>query len=551
MYRVRIVLLYLAVGVLAALLLYGLTPYGAATSPDSAYYFDAANHLLAGHGLVLTNYQLAALEPYKPLTTWPPLYPVWLTAFSQQDQVNAVTAGRTAQLSFAISLIAVVILLQKIFNRVLFSLLGAAVFGLAQPILTVYVYAWSESLFINFLLITLWSALQVLKMAEQGEGRAHQRYLLGFALALLALFYCRYVGIVFAGLWPILWWLSAARMRYWQHYALASGLYGVGVVGMVLRNYVLVGDIKGAEITGAHRLDSHHALWNNLQDLGQAIQALLPTSTALTALALALGLVAGVAGVLRHDSSFGLRLGTERYRGHLWQFSLAMVAVYTVGLLILRTVTEFDRIDMRYFGSIMALAIVGGFAGVADYTDYVQRSRSRWQQGVLLAVSTAVMVILLGQGVHFYQSQLQFLRESGQVRFWAFPRQPYNNFTYAPTVPQLAMPMLQDLLVSKPQAIVTERPAHLLFLAGINPQAVPHTHFRLFPDVAVTTDTIKTLNASGKTGWLLLTNYRNSFDRLLQYYQGDLSRLSLQSQYLRHQVWIMPLPLPLAAESQK
>ena len=67
-YQFNEYIIFLAIIVISSILITTLTPYGAATTPNSINYLEAAKNINAGNGLVLNNYDISVKKEYVSLT---------------------------------------------------------------------------------------------------------------------------------------------------------------------------------------------------------------------------------------------------------------------------------------------------------------------------------------------------------------------------------------------------------------------------------------------------------------------------------------------------
>jgi NADH:ubiquinone oxidoreductase subunit 6 (subunit J) len=114
---IEVTLAALIILVAASLLIIYITPYGLATTPDSARYIEVAKNLQQGNGLVVNNYSLKPTEKYLPLTAWPPLYPILLSIFISPEKSDVFTASQLAIILLSISGWFIFLLLRRTTNN--------------------------------------------------------------------------------------------------------------------------------------------------------------------------------------------------------------------------------------------------------------------------------------------------------------------------------------------------------------------------------------------------------------------------------------------------
>lgn len=140
--------LYLGfMGVVAFVLMLWITPNGSGVSPDSISYFRAANTFMLGKGYSING---------EPVTHFPPLYPLFLSATSLilGNPVQAARFLNAALFGLNVGLVALVVYLTS--DRNYYASTLAVIFFLSsKPFLALHSWAWSEPLFISFTLVSI------------------------------------------------------------------------------------------------------------------------------------------------------------------------------------------------------------------------------------------------------------------------------------------------------------------------------------------------------------------------------------------------------------
>lgn len=172
-----------------------INPYGSALTPDSLNYLDIARNIAHGDGLSATNRAIAASQKLIPSTVWPPLYPYLLSWFVSDDFAQ----GPYASASLALVLLAGFSLIMYWFSKEIHrsSVMGfllAAVIMVSLPIVTVFTYAWSETLFCVLIVLAVLFTARIL---SKEEAKAISWEYIALAVILVGLFYTRYIGVVF------------------------------------------------------------------------------------------------------------------------------------------------------------------------------------------------------------------------------------------------------------------------------------------------------------------------------------------------------------------
>ncbi len=132
------------IGISGFALMLWITPYGAGVTPDSIIYLGGAKSLLAGKGFSING---------NPITHFPPLYPFFLAASGLLEN-NLVQAARFLNaflFGVNVGLLALSVYLAG--GRNFLTTTIAAFFFLSSgPLINLHAMAWTEPLFITFLL---------------------------------------------------------------------------------------------------------------------------------------------------------------------------------------------------------------------------------------------------------------------------------------------------------------------------------------------------------------------------------------------------------------
>ena len=127
-------------------LYYYATINGLGISPDSITYIDTASSLLEGKGFFVGK---------SPMTHYPPVYPIILaiSGIFNPDIVRSAHVTHALIYFMNASLFGIIIFLSTSRN-LLAMILGLLMFFSSKSILYIHSYAWSESPFIMFILIS-------------------------------------------------------------------------------------------------------------------------------------------------------------------------------------------------------------------------------------------------------------------------------------------------------------------------------------------------------------------------------------------------------------
>lgn len=213
----------LPIALMGSLLIYWATTLGIGLSPDSAVYIGAAQNLWAGNGLQAPNFE----GTLSPMTHYPPLLSMLLASMGVM-QLSPVTAFRYLHLFIYLSNIALVAYCLFRYSRQnhYLSIWGIAFLSCSVPLLAVYAMAWSEALFLFWL---LWSLFFTTKYLEQGAKIIADKlslrssrnevistsYLVAASLATAAAFLTRYIGITLVG--TLVLAILLLNQRTWWH----------------------------------------------------------------------------------------------------------------------------------------------------------------------------------------------------------------------------------------------------------------------------------------------------------------------------------------------
>lgn len=226
----------------AGLVLVSTSRYGAGISPDSVGYLSVAQNFLDGKGLV-------TFEGL-PLSYHPPLYPLLLALCARifGTQPLALAHLLNAALYAAIVYLSGHLALRYVERSRLLAWLAAASFVIAQPVLDVAVWAWSEPLFLILLLLVL-VCLQ--RYWERGDAGSLLLTALFVGLACLT----RYVGVVVAGAVGVSILAFAPRGSKRIRDGCLFGVLALLPLGAwVLRNYLLTQTYFGFRAASASPL---------------------------------------------------------------------------------------------------------------------------------------------------------------------------------------------------------------------------------------------------------------------------------------------------------
>lgn len=340
-----------ALALVAIFLVQALTPYGSATSPDSISYLDVGYNFRDGQGLVTTDlsFDAAGTSSYAPQRLWPPAYPALLSGVI----TTPFDVERVSLLSVILllsSAVLVLLILRTAQLDWLVSLLVAVLAILTLPMVLVYTYVWSETLFVPVLLGMVFVILRYLGLPS--ENTLQKILLIGVFVALgVALVLTRYIGAAMVLLFPLIYALSS-RDRSDGIIIFSGFCTYVVLVGLFLAdNYRITGNLSGGS-----RSPSSLGLGDNLQHMVEAFSTIFPTSW----IGISLGvLLAGavLSGIVAARSSWA---GEGRSGVRVkYVLVLGSVAVLYLGALVgMRTHSSFDQIDVRLIAPAVPIIVL-------------------------------------------------------------------------------------------------------------------------------------------------------------------------------------------------
>lgn len=347
--------------------------YGAGLSPDSVGYIAAARQMATGIGAVLST----------PLPDQPPLYPALLAAFdyvfgidplSSAHIVNAVLFGLIVYLSQLLSL-------RLLKSSLAFALLGGASLLVCPPLVGVSLMAWSEPLFICFLLFYL-----ILSGSYLAKAAVASLLLLSLSVALACL--TRYIGVILilTGIVSIVAF-SRTRPRIRIGHVVLFLLISALPIGLwVIRNYLLYGTFLGSRAS---------SIFTFQENLGFAHSTVLswyvPNSIAghrslLMLLSATIGFLAGRSAT-NNWSKIRTRLSDLRL--------LLLVIIAYVGFLVVSsTIVAYDRIDDRLLSPVaVPITLLVLFFVYTILTSAAEQCRSQRRANLFLAFGVAMWLL--------------------------------------------------------------------------------------------------------------------------------------------------------------
>lgn len=428
-----------------------LTPYGAATSPDSLSYLDIAANLRNGEGWVTTGFSAEnqGRHMFREQRSWPPLYPVVLAALVS-DYKDVLAAANVSIILLFIGLLLVFKIISSQTEWYV-ALILSGLLAISIPIMTIYTYVWSETLFVPLLVLAAWLSIKYSELEVGATGK--KTFFLSFLLVtLILLAYTRYVGIVFISLLPVTYFISKRKKSDLMFFGAAGGIYALIVGYLLVGNFLATGSFSGSA-----RLPSNKSLVENIIDMFSAVRAVFPSSLFLILLAL-LGAIVLVA-INRRLS----RSRTKTVSANLTATVILLMLIttlYVSAIVLLRSYSRFDQIDVR----LLSPAFPAFFMLLVIFPLLFE---VRSKIGTLCRFLAYFLIIALS--VHGYGQILTSLESWRRDRGPSLPMNhgiTYNNFTIHPRANLIKAQI--ETMVTGDGVLVVDRPLIYRFLTGVN-----------------------------------------------------------------------------------
>lgn len=428
-----------------------LTPYGSSTTPDSLSYLDMAANFKNGKGALETDFSLKyqGHHAYKEQRAWPLLYSVLLST-AVKDYADALAVANVSKILLFISLIMVYGVISS-HTKWHVALISSCLLSISIPIMTVYSYAWSETLFVSLLAIATWTSIKYLELDREYIFKKIL-FMTILLSTLIMLAYTRYIGIVFAFLLPTVY-LMSTKNKYDLGLVLVSGLiYTLSVGYLLTDNYLVTGSLSGVP-----RSPSDRNAAENIKDMFYAVKVMFPFSVFSVLLSLVVSFVITYINKKPHCNT-GNSTNTNLTRSAVILISIG--TLYLFSLVLLRTFSNFDRIDVRLltpaFTSFFMLIIISPLLW-----DTNGKTRTAL---IFLSVFLIMSFSIQGYG-KLIDSSANW--EKGIIHnFSRYPGRTYGNFTMNPDANELKHKL--STLVLGNGIIVVDAPLKYRFISGVN-----------------------------------------------------------------------------------
>lgn len=138
-----------AIGIAGLISLLRSTPYGLGLISDTVAYVNGAENIAKGNGYTIAS----GSGGYKPITGFPPLFSILLAPIKYLGLDVFKSARILIAFFFGVDIILVGLLVHRISQSWIFSLMGALLLAFSDILLEVYVLLLSEPLFITLMLV--------------------------------------------------------------------------------------------------------------------------------------------------------------------------------------------------------------------------------------------------------------------------------------------------------------------------------------------------------------------------------------------------------------
>ena len=142
-HKALVIFSFLAVILVATCLIWVNTPFGVNTSHDSLFYLSTAENIAAGRGIFWTG----SGGELKPLTHFPPLYPLVLAIFSWLSLPLDMPTRVIAASLFGLNAALIGLVIHAVTRRWVIGVLGSLIFMVSPVMLSTHLAAMSEPLF--------------------------------------------------------------------------------------------------------------------------------------------------------------------------------------------------------------------------------------------------------------------------------------------------------------------------------------------------------------------------------------------------------------------
>jgi len=443
--------------VISILFIYVLTPYGSATTPDSLSYLDISSNIKNGDGIVVTDFNLENFpkKSFQLENYWPPLYPI-LISISTLQKPSPTTVSHLSIVLLSLTILFIYLTLKNFLNWYI-ALTSALALCISIPIITIYSFVWSETLFIPLLIIASWSSIQYLKNDIQDDSRKYI-YLLTLSISILSIAFTRYIGIIYFLLLPVTYIISKRKNRDLLWMAVASGVYGLCVGSFLFNNYS-----KTGFISGAYRPPSNKTVFDNINDLLAAAYTLVPDSIMALIIIFIISLLISllyIKFVIKNNE----KIPPDNFKSII--ILTFIFLLYVTALVTLRTVRFFDDLDVRLLVPIFPVLWALLFILLSTLSN---------KNRLNIIICTPVIFLIIAFPVAGYKQFLTTMDnwgKTGNPELTGKGELAYMNYTFNHQLNEI--PKILTPLVGSESVLITNRPMAFKFITGIPSVQLPH-----------------------------------------------------------------------------
>ncbi len=348
--------LSLFIGVI--LFLIGTSKYGIGLTGDTMNYIALSTNLLDGEGFVGLG--------GSPFILWPPGYSLIILVakvLTRLDYYNVLSLLNILSLSFTF-ILSYLIFRQKVESHLL-RYYGLGLLVIAPGFYLVWVFAFSEIVFIPILLLFLF-------LCEQWRDNLSIKRIIWLSMLVVLLFFVKYIGIV---VFPVIIYLIYRwdKKSWFIKSILASLITLIPVLLWILRNYFLAGSPFG---------ERGESIYNILE------VKMISTETFLYWVFPVLMLVPlSVLFAARHLKIINVSLSHVLYKIDI---HLILIILFLSGTFISTSISAFDRLNNRLlFPAFIPLLTV-----FLILLDILKKNLSKWDNRKLFVIAGLILMLI-------------------------------------------------------------------------------------------------------------------------------------------------------------
>ncbi len=240
----------LLIGIIGFVLLFWCTSnYGVGLSGDSVGYITWARNLLENHSF--------SKQDGSFLLSWPPLYPILIACLKLCGTNEFFAARLMSTISFGLIIFFSGLWILKYSGSLTFSVIGSICTLLSKPLFGVCCWAWSEPLFILFIIAFLLLVPDII-------SKPTFKSTLLLAVVTSAACMIRYIGIVLLPIGAVVLFFGIKHFRKKLIFTAFWGVVSLLLPGIwFLRNRILTGTFFGARPAAIRTFNENIQLTGN------------------------------------------------------------------------------------------------------------------------------------------------------------------------------------------------------------------------------------------------------------------------------------------------